>query len=111
MSPPRPSGPVPPEAGRDRSKSASSSGIRQVDGLAAAMLEGALDDFTGADLTQADLAGRDLVGVRWSEHGTRWPPGTDTGRLRARSREVDRQAGIYVIERPDDSDKLRYAPT
>jgi hypothetical protein len=51
-----------------------------------------------------------MVGVRWSvpgiSPGTRWPPGTDTDRLRARSRKVDGEAGIYVIERPDDSDKL-----
>jgi hypothetical protein len=31
--------------------------------------------------------------------------------LRARSRPVDRDAGIYVIESPDDSDKLHHAPT
>ena len=52
--------------------------FRQVEGLAAALLEGALDDFTRADLAHADLTGRDLTRralVRLGHQG--WPPGTD----------------------------------
>jgi hypothetical protein len=85
-------------------------GVRQVEGLATALLDGVLDDFTRADLTQADLTGRDLTGVRWSDWGTRWPPGTDIDRLRARSREIAHDAGIYVIKSPEDSDKTLHAP-
>jgi hypothetical protein len=85
-------------------------GIRLVEGLAAALLEGALDDFTQADLTRTSLAGRDLAGVRWSDWGTMWPPGTDTGELRARSREITPGTGIYKIMRPGHEDKgRRYA--
>lgn len=80
-------------------------GVEQVEGLAAALLEGALDDFTRADLAHADLTGRDLTGVRWSDWGTRWPEGTDIDRLRTRSREVAHGTGIYVIDNPDDNDK------
>jgi hypothetical protein len=75
-------------------------GIQQVEGLAAALLEGALDDFTRADLSQADLTGLNLVGVRWSAAGTRWPPGTDVDALRARSRKVAPGVGIYEIISP-----------
>jgi hypothetical protein len=86
-------------------------GIGQVEGLAAALLDGALDDFTHADLARADFTGRDLTGVRWSDSGTTWPPGTDVERLRARSREVGHGTGIYVIASPGDSDKaFQYSP-
>jgi hypothetical protein len=81
-------------------------GLRQVEGLAPALLAGALDDFTHADLARADLAGRDLTGVRWSDRGTTWPPGTDTGELRARSREI--APGTYEITRPGHGDKARH---
>lgn len=80
-------------------------GVQQVEGLAAALLEGALDDFTHADLAHADLTGRDLTGVRWSYWGTWWPPGTDVDQLRARSREVAHGTGVYVIASPGDTDK------
>jgi hypothetical protein len=86
-------------------------GVQQVEGLATALLEGALDDFTNADLTRVDLSGRNLTGVRWSDWGTRWPPGTDVDWLQARSREVAPDTGIYVIGSRGDSDKsLRHAP-
>ncbi len=80
-------------------------GVQQVEGLAAALLEGALDDFTRADLAHTDLTGRDLTGVRWSDWGTRWPPGTDVNQLQARSREVAPGTGVYVIASPGDNDK------
>jgi len=41
-----------------------------MEGLAAALLGGALDDFTRADLTHIDLSERDLTGMRWSDWGT-----------------------------------------
>jgi len=81
-------------------------GLRQAEGLAAELLEGALDDFTHADLARADLAGRDLTGIRWSDQGTKWPPGTDIDELRARSREI--ALGIYEITRPGHDNKARH---
>lgn len=84
-------------------------GLRQVEGLAGVLLEGALDDFTVADLARTDLAGRDLTGIRWSDRGTTWPPGTDVDALRARSREV--AAGVYVVTSPGEIGKtLHEAP-
>lgn len=82
-----------------------------MEGLAAALLDGALDDFTNADLAHADLSGRDLTGVLWSERGTTWPPGTDVDALRARSRKVAHGTGVYVITSPGSIDEtIRYAP-
>jgi hypothetical protein len=49
-------------------------GIATAEGLAKALADGALDDFTSADLTCAGLADADLTGVRWSLTGTAWPP-------------------------------------
>jgi hypothetical protein len=83
-------------------------GITQTENLAAALLEGALDDFTRADLARADLTGYDLTGIRWSDWGTTWPPGTDTDALRAQSREVTDASGIYVITDPGHDDKARH---
>jgi hypothetical protein len=60
-------------------------GITATEGLAEALTDGALDDFTSADLTRASLADADLTGVRWSLTGTAWPPGTDIKALLARS--------------------------
>ncbi len=80
-------------------------GVQQVKGLAPALLKGALDDFTRADLAHADLTGSDLTGMQWSDWGTTWPMGTDMDRLRARSREVTPGTGVYVIDSPEDSDK------
>ena len=81
-------------------------GLQQMEELPAALLEGALDDFTHADLSLIDLAGCHLTGIRWSEHGTTWPPGTDTDELRARSQEI--APGIYEITRPGHGDKTRH---
>ena len=83
-------------------------GIRQTESLAAALLEGVLDDFTRADLAHADLTGRDLTGIRWSDWGTTWPPGTDTDALRTQSREVSDASGIYVITGPGHDDRARH---
>jgi hypothetical protein len=60
-------------------------GIATADGLAQALTDGALDDFTNADLSRASLADADLTGVCWSLTGTAWPPGTDIRALKARS--------------------------
>ncbi|MBO0820662.1 MAG: hypothetical protein J2P26_07405, partial [Nocardiopsaceae bacterium] len=83
-------------------------GIQQVDGLAAALLDGVLDDFTDADLTAANLAETDLAGVRWSVSGTRWPSGTDVDALRARSREIAPDTGVFVVEAPGDGKENRH---
>jgi hypothetical protein len=64
---------------------ASRLGMATADGLAEAIIDGALDDFTSADLTGASLAEADLTGMRWSLTGTTWPPGTDIKALLARS--------------------------
>jgi hypothetical protein len=44
-------------------------------GLEEALLDGAMDDFTSADLRYASLDGTDLTGLRWSLARTTWPPG------------------------------------
>lgn len=93
-------------AGRTAQLVGDALGLRQVEGLAAALLEGALDDFTHADLTRTDLTVSDQTGIRWSDSGTTWPPGTDTGELRARSREI--APGIYQITRPAHSDQAHH---
>jgi hypothetical protein len=59
---------------------------------------GWLDDFTEADLSRVDLAGVDLEGVRWSERGTRWPPG-EQERIRRESRETAPGSGVWVVTR------------
>ena len=74
------------------------SASRRRKGLAEALLDGALDDFTSADLTHTSLADADLTGVRWSLSGTIWPPGTDVKALLARSEEVE-PGGVLVITR------------
>lgn len=73
-------------------------GICPTEGLAEALLDGAMDDFTGADLTYASLADADLSGVRWSLSGTTWPPGTRVKALLARSEEVE-PGGVLVVTR------------
>ncbi|MCI3278941.1 hypothetical protein [Streptomyces cylindrosporus] len=72
-------------------------GLPDPDGLAAAILAGALDDFTEADLGDVDLTDVDLTGIQWSDTGTRWPPGTDMVALRGKSRELEPGSGVYVI--------------
>ncbi|MGH3204718.1 MAG: hypothetical protein ACRDP5_22115 [Streptosporangiaceae bacterium] len=70
-------------------------GITTAQGLAQAVADGGLDDFTSADLTCASLAGADLTGVRWSLTGTAWPAGTDIGALLARSQA--QPGGVLVL--------------
>jgi hypothetical protein len=71
--------------------------ISTVEGLADALLDGAMDDFTSADLTYVDLTGADLTGVRWSLSGTTWPPETNVKALLARSEPV--KPGVLVVRR------------
>jgi hypothetical protein len=73
--------------------------IAQAEGLAKAVLEGAVDDFTNSDLTYASLADADLTGLRWSLPGTSWPPGTDVKALLADSEEVQPGSGVLVFTR------------
>ena len=84
-------------------------GIAPAEGLAEAILDGVMDDFTSADLTYASLADPSLtdarltdsylIGVRWSLSGTIWPPGTDVSALLARSQEVEPGSGVFVVKR------------
>jgi hypothetical protein len=76
-------------------------GIPPAEGLAEALLDGAMDDFTSADLTYARPAASGLTGVRWSLSGTTWPPGTDVRALLTRSEEVGPGSGILVVKRQD----------
>jgi len=73
--------------------------IAQAEGLAEAVLEGAMDDFTHSDLTHASLADADLTGVRWSLSGTTWPPGTNVKALLARSEEDQPGSGVLMFTR------------
>lgn len=82
-------------------------GIGHVDGLADALLGGALDDFSQADLSEADLTHISLVGVRWSARGTRWAPGVDVEALIGQSKETDLGSGIYVIMRRGETELTR----
>ena len=74
-------------------------GIAPTEGLAEALLDGTLDDFTSADLMHTSLADADLTGVRWSLSGTIWPPGTDVKTLLARSEEIEPGGGVLVVTR------------
>jgi hypothetical protein len=74
-------------------------GISSTERLAMALLDGAMDDFTNADLTHISLADADLTGVRWSLPGTIWPPGTDVKALLARSEEVEPGGSVLVVTR------------
>ncbi|WKX11537.1 hypothetical protein [Streptomyces sp. NL15-2K] len=74
--------------------------LHSVEGLPAALLDGALDDFTHADLTGVNPTDPDLVGIHWSEEGTRWPRGTDVEELRSRSQETAPNSGVYVLGQP-----------
>jgi hypothetical protein len=74
-------------------------GISPMEGLAEALLDGAMDDFTSADLTHASLAGADLTGVRWSLSGTTWPPEADVKALLARSEKVQTRGDVLVVKR------------
>jgi hypothetical protein len=72
-------------------------GIEHLDGLTEALLNGALDDFSQADLSEVDLAHVVLIGVRWSVSGTRWPPSQDVEALIQESEETEPGSGVYVI--------------
>jgi hypothetical protein len=76
-------------------------GLANGKGVAAALLDGALDDFTQADLSGVDLAGVDLAGVRWSEQGTRWPPELDLEKLRRNSLQTPPGSDTHVVMRPE----------
>jgi hypothetical protein len=71
--------------------------ISTTEGLADALLDGAMDDFTSADLRYANLAGADLTGVRWSLSGTSWPPEINVKALLARSEQV--KPGVLIVIR------------
>jgi hypothetical protein len=73
--------------------------------LVAALLNGALDDFSQADLSGADLAHIGLAGVRWSVSGTRWPPGLDVEALIQQSEETEPGSGIYVVKDQGRTDR------
>lgn len=75
--------------------------LEQVEGLASALLRGALDDFTQADLSNTDLSSVDLNGIRWSM-STRWPSDIDRDDLLRRSTETMPRSGIYVLSSPPD---------
>ncbi|WP_409062411.1 hypothetical protein [Streptomyces sp. SYP-A7185] len=60
-------------------------------------LSALLDDFTTADLSDIDLTGIDLGGVRWSEHTTRWPPVIDSEDLKVRSDHGPPGSGIWIV--------------
>ena len=73
-------------------------------GVGVLLADRGLDDFTTADLADVTLAGVPLDGIYWSVWGTRWPPGFDSERLKAESREVDPASGIYLVEGTSTSD-------
>jgi hypothetical protein len=85
-------------------------GISPMEGLTEALLDGAMDDFTSADLTYASLADPDLTGVRWSPSGTIWPPETDVKALLARSEKVGTGGGVLVVRRRGMAWPLRGSP-
>ncbi|MFI1726103.1 RNA polymerase sigma factor [Streptomyces sp. NPDC020489] len=73
-------------------------GLAAPEDLVLALLDGALDDFTDADLTAARPNDPALTGIHWSE-GTKWPPGTDIEALRKRSAETAPFSRVYVLGR------------
>jgi hypothetical protein len=70
---------------------------RRVTLLSAALLRLTLDDFTTTDLSDADFHDVDMTGMRWSEHGTRWPAAIDVADLKRVSIEDPEGSGVYVI--------------
>ena len=80
-------------------------GIEHLAGLVDALLNGALDDFSQADLSGVDLAHIGLVGVHWSVSGTCWPPGLDVEALMQQSEETEPGSGIYVITRRGETER------
>jgi hypothetical protein len=77
-------------------------GFDRLDGLATALLNGALDDFTQADLSNVDLADVDLTGVRWSMTTTQWPSNRYKDAVLQRSRQITPGSSIYVVISPLD---------
>jgi hypothetical protein len=65
--------------------------------LSQASLHTLLNDFTTADLSDANLTGIDLSGVHWSEHGTRWPPAIDVEDLKVCSDETPPDSGTWIV--------------
>ncbi|MGW2785920.1 hypothetical protein ACWC3X_32500 [Streptomyces populi] len=49
------------------------------------------------DLSDVDLTGIDLSGVRWSEHTTQWPSVIDIEDLKARSDQAPPYNGIWIV--------------
>jgi hypothetical protein len=82
-------------------------GLQNTEGLASALLAGALDDFSHTDLSGIDLNAVDLIGIRWSARDTRWPPGTDIERLLSVSEETEPGSGLFVITGPGGTDRTR----
>jgi hypothetical protein len=81
--------------------------LQNTEGFASALLAGALDDFSRTDLSGIDLTAVDLVGLRWSERDTRWPPGTNVEHIRSASEETEPGSGIFVITRRGGTDRNR----
>lgn len=69
-------------------------GLTRVRYLSSA-LDRALNDFTGADLRDADLPGLSLTGIRWSR-ATRWPPAW-AEEIERLSVEIEPETGIFEI--------------
>ncbi|XVV39715.1 hypothetical protein ACQPXT_40615 (plasmid) [Streptomyces sp. CA-100214] len=65
--------------------------------MGAALLRLTLDDFTTTDLSDADFHDVDMTGMRWSEHGTRWPAAINVADLKRVSIEEPEGSGVYVI--------------
>jgi hypothetical protein len=63
----------------------------------AALLRFMLDDFTTTDLSEADFHDVDMTGMRWTEHGTRWPTAITVADLKQVSVEEPEGSGVYVI--------------
>ncbi|MEU4098358.1 hypothetical protein [Streptomyces sp. NPDC026673] len=72
---------------------------RDLSELDEAAIEALLDDYTAADLRDADLSRTDLLGVHWSEQRTRWPEGVDIQDLKSRSQGTPPGSGVYLVVR------------
>jgi len=70
--------------------------IEPTEGIADALLNHALDDFTNADVTEVGMTDSDLPGIHWSEQ-TGWPAEIDMSDLRRRSTEDPPGSGTYVV--------------
>jgi hypothetical protein len=85
-------------------------GLEEIHSELGLVLSSSLDDFTDANLTQADLSRTDLTGLYWTLNGTQWPPSLDTQHLLARSDEVFHTSGVYVVTRPPVPDTREAVP-